>query len=58
MDSELLITTNGFKGTWFAIEYGAWLAEILRMKISLLGINESRGDRRSSPLGGYLRALC
>jgi nucleotide-binding universal stress UspA family protein len=40
MDSELLITTNGFKGTWFAIEYGAWLAEILRMKISLLGINE------------------
>ena len=40
MDSELLITTNGFKGTWFAVEYGAWVAEILRMKISLLGVNE------------------
>lgn len=40
MDSELLIATNGFKGTWFAIEYGAWLAEIMRMKITLLGANE------------------
>jgi nucleotide-binding universal stress UspA family protein len=40
MDSELLITTNGFKGTWFAVEYGAWLAEILKMKIMLLGVTE------------------
>ena len=40
MDSELLITTNGFKGTWFAIEYGAWLAESLKMKITLLGVTE------------------
>jgi nucleotide-binding universal stress UspA family protein len=40
MDSELLIATNGFKGTWFAIEYGAWLGEIMRMNITLLGVNE------------------
>lgn len=40
MDSELLIVTNGFKGTWFAIEYGAWLAEIMRMRITLLGVTE------------------
>jgi len=40
MDSELLIVTNGFKGTWFAIEYGAWLAEIMRMNITLLGVTE------------------
>ena len=40
MDSELLITTNGFKGTWFAIEYGAWIAEIMQMKITLLGVTE------------------
>lgn len=40
MDSELLITTNGFKGTWFAIEYGAWLAEIMQMRITLLGVTE------------------
>ena len=41
MASELLITTNGFKGTWSAIEYGAWLAETLRMKITLLGVTEN-----------------
>jgi nucleotide-binding universal stress UspA family protein len=41
MESELLITTNGFKGTWFAIEYGAWLAEIMQMKITLLGVTEN-----------------
>ena len=40
MDTELLIATNGFKGTWFAIEYGVWLAEIMRMKITLLGVTE------------------
>jgi nucleotide-binding universal stress UspA family protein len=40
MDSELLITTNGFKGTWFAVEYGVWLAEIMRMRITLLGVTE------------------
>src|ERR1044071_1022344 len=40
MDSELLITTNGFQGTWFAVEYGVWLADILHMKITLLGVTE------------------
>jgi nucleotide-binding universal stress UspA family protein len=37
---DLLITTNGFKGTWPAIEYGAWLAAALQTKIMLLGVNE------------------
>lgn len=37
---ELLITTNGFKGTWPAIEYGAWLAGAMQMKITLLGVTE------------------
>ena len=40
MESELLIATNGFKGTWFAIEYGAWLAESLDLNITLLGVTE------------------
>lgn len=40
MKSELLIATNGFKGTWRAIEYGAWLAELMQVKVILLGINE------------------
>lgn len=41
MSTELLITTNGFVGTWSAIEYGAWLAESMRMKITLLGVTEN-----------------
>lgn len=40
MRSELLIVTNGFKATWQAIEYGAWLAELMQVKVTLLGINE------------------
>jgi len=38
--SELLITTNGYKGTLPAIEYGAWFAETMRMKVTLLGVTE------------------
>lgn len=41
MKTELLIPTNGFKGTWAAIEYGAWLAELMRAKVTLLGVTES-----------------
>lgn len=40
MKSELLIVTNGFKGTWPAIEYGAALARSLRIKTTLLGVTE------------------
>ncbi len=40
MKSEFLIVTNGFKGTWSAIEYGAALAQAMRMKITLLGVTE------------------
>ena len=41
MKPDLLIATNGFKATWSAIEYGAWLAESLQAKITLLGVTES-----------------
>lgn len=41
MNPDLLIATNGFKGTWPSIEYGAWLARTLHTKISLLGVTES-----------------
>jgi len=40
MQPDLLITTNGFKGTWPAIEYGAWLAAHLQTKVTLLGVTE------------------
>lgn len=42
MKPELLIATNGFKGTWNAIEYGAWLAELMQTRVTLLGVNEKR----------------
>ena len=38
--SELLIATNGYKETKQAIEYGTWLADTMRMKITLLGVTE------------------
>ena len=41
MTPDVLITTNGFQGTWPAIEYGAWLATTLETKISLLGVTEN-----------------
>lgn len=42
MKYEILIATNGFKGTWFAIEYGAWLAELLGWRVTLLGVTEKQ----------------
>lgn len=38
---EVLITTNGYKETWKAIEYGAWFAQAMEMKITLLGVTEA-----------------
>lgn len=40
MKTELLIATNGFKDTWRAIEYGAWLAGLMQVKVMLLGVAE------------------
>jgi nucleotide-binding universal stress UspA family protein len=40
MKLELLIVTNGFKRTWDAIQYGAWFAETMQLKVTLLGVNE------------------
>jgi len=41
MKPDLLIATNGFKGTWPSIEYGAWLASTLEKKVALLGVTEN-----------------
>ena len=40
---DVLITTNGFKETWKSIEYGAWFAEQMKMKVTLLGVTERLG---------------
>ena len=41
MKSDILIATNGFKGTLPSIEYGAWLAAVLEKPVTLLGVTES-----------------
>lgn len=40
MQSELLIATNGYEGTLPAIDYGAWLASVLHLKVTVLGVTE------------------
>lgn len=40
MNPNILIATNGFKGTWPSIQYGTWLAATLNSKITLLGVTE------------------
>jgi nucleotide-binding universal stress UspA family protein len=37
---EVLIATNGYKGTWAAIEYGTWLGLMLQIPVTLLGVAE------------------
>ncbi|GJQ51993.1 MAG: hypothetical protein HKUEN02_08400 [Anaerolineaceae bacterium] len=41
MATEFLIVTNGFKGTWPAVEFGATLAGAMKIKCTLLGAIES-----------------
>jgi nucleotide-binding universal stress UspA family protein len=38
--TRILICTNGFEGTWPAVEYGAWVAGVIHAPITLLGIQE------------------
>jgi len=40
MNNVVLITTNGYEGTWPAIEYGAWVAQAINADIQLLGVAE------------------
>lgn len=42
MNSEILVTTNGFSRTWPGIEYAAWLAGVMRAPVSLIGIIEKK----------------
>ncbi len=43
MKPKLLIFTNGYEGTWPAIEYGAWIAQNMHAHLVLTGVMES-GD--------------
>jgi nucleotide-binding universal stress UspA family protein len=46
MNPEILIPTNGFKGSLPAIEEGVWLAKTLDSTITLLGVTERLGPLR------------
>jgi nucleotide-binding universal stress UspA family protein len=43
MENRLLICTNGFEGSWPAIEYGSWIAEAIQARVALLAILEQSG---------------
>jgi nucleotide-binding universal stress UspA family protein len=43
MEKRLLICTNGYEGSWPAIEYGRWIAEAISARVSLLAILEEGG---------------
>jgi nucleotide-binding universal stress UspA family protein len=42
MNSEILVATNGYKRTWPGIEYAAWLAGVMRIPVTLVGIIEKK----------------
>lgn len=42
MNSEILVTTNGFSRTWPGIEYAAWLAGLMHVPVTLIGIIEKK----------------
>jgi nucleotide-binding universal stress UspA family protein len=44
MKPNLMVFTNGFEGTWPAIEYGAWIARNMQTRLTLTGVVEENDD--------------
>ncbi len=42
MNAEILVATNGYSRTWPGIEYGAWLAGVMGVPVTLVGIIEKK----------------
>ncbi len=42
MNTEILVATNGYEKTWSGIEYAAWLGEVMRVPVTLIGIIEQK----------------
>ena len=56
MNNVILIATNGYEGTWPAIEYGAWVAQAIGAEVRLLGVTEGAGSAESAAkLDGLLQ---
>lgn len=56
MKKTLNVFTNGFEGTWPAIEYGAWMARNLEAPIVLTGVVE-QADEEHPVEGIFSRAV-
>ena len=42
MISKILTSTNGYERTWAGIEYAAWLAKVMEVPVTLIGITEQK----------------
>lgn len=42
MNAEILVATNGYRRTWSGIEYAAWLANVMGVPVTLIGIIEKK----------------
>jgi len=42
MNAEILVATNGYSRTWPGIEYAAWLAGVMGVPVTLVGIIEKK----------------
>jgi len=58
MSTRILVCTNGFEGTWPAIQYAAWAADAIQTELVLLGILEDgsqEGQVGKAQLDGLLQ---
>jgi len=44
MKPNLMVFTNGFEGSWPAIEYSAWIARNMQTRLTLTGVVEENDD--------------
>jgi nucleotide-binding universal stress UspA family protein len=45
MKSTIFLVTNGFEGTWPAIQYAAWLAQVIQASVTLVGVVEEHDEQ-------------
>jgi nucleotide-binding universal stress UspA family protein len=43
MNTEILVSTNGYEQTWPGIVYSAWLGKVMGLPLTLIGISEHKG---------------
>ena len=56
MKPNLMVFTNGFEGTWPAIEFGAWIAQKMGTHLTLTGVVEA-GDEQHPVEDIFSRAV-